>query len=50
MVPLLLGHRDHEGVQSTEHLGVRPEVEAGQVEEGQQVAVPDVEEEVVGPW
>ena len=35
-------------VQAAEHLGVRTEVESGQVEEGEQVAVADVEEEVVG--
>ena len=33
---------------ATEHLGVRPEVEAGQVEVGEAVAVADVEEEVRG--
>jgi hypothetical protein len=36
-------------VQAAEDLGVRAEVKPGEVEEGQQVAVPDVEEEVVGP-
>jgi hypothetical protein len=35
-------------VQPAQHLGVRAEVEAGQVEEREQVAVADVEEEVVG--
>src|SRR5690349_3905411 len=48
-VPLLPGHRDREVVQAAEDLGVRAEVQAGEVEESQQVAVPDVEEEVVGP-
>ena len=36
-------------VQAAEDLGVRAEVEAGKVEEGQQVAVTHVEEEMVGP-
>ena len=35
-------------VESTEHLGVLAEVEAGEVEEREQVVVPDVEEEVCG--
>ena len=35
-------------VQPAEHLLVRADVEAGEVEERQQVAVADVEEEVVG--
>src|SRR5205809_5835662 len=46
--PLLRRHRDREVVQAAEDLGVRAEVKPGEVEEGQQVAVPDVEEEVVG--
>src|SRR6266704_5113259 len=45
--PLLRRHRDREVVQAAEDLGVRAEVKPGEVEEGQQVAVPDVEEEVV---
>ncbi len=39
-------HRDRDVVQAAEHLGVRTEVEAGEVEEGEQVLVADVEEEV----
>ena len=35
-------------VQSAQHLGVRTEIEPGEVEEREQVAVADVEEEVVG--
>jgi len=35
-------------LRANQDLGVRAEVEAGEVEEGQQVAVPDVEEEVAG--
>jgi hypothetical protein len=35
-------------VQAAEHLGVRADVQAGEVEEGEQVAVADVEEEVRG--
>ena len=33
-------------VKAAQHLGVRPEVEAGEVEERERVAVTDVEEEV----
>src|SRR3712207_8111544 len=36
-------------VQAAEDLGVRADVQAGEVEEGEQVAVADVEEEVRGP-
>ena len=39
---------DRHVVQPAEHLGVRADVEAGEVEEGEQVAVADVEEEVRG--
>ncbi len=39
---------DREMVQPAEDLGVRPDVEAGEVEERDEVAVADVEEEVVG--
>ena len=42
------GHRDREVLQPAEHLGVGPEVEAGEVEERERVAVADVEEEVRG--
>src|SRR5688572_8074367 len=45
--PPLRGDRDGDVVQPAEHLGVGPDIEAGEVEEGQQVAVADVEEEVV---
>ena len=38
--------RDREVVQPAEHLGVRAEVEPGEVEERERVAVADVEEEV----
>ena len=41
--------RDGDVVQAAEHLGVRAAVEAGEVEERQQVAVADVEEEVRRP-
>ena len=37
---------DRDVVQPAEHLGVRADVQPGEVEEGQQVAVADVEEEV----
>src|SRR5437764_2280381 len=47
--PLLRRHRDREVVQAAEDFGVRAEVQAGEVEERQEVAVPDVEEEVAGP-
>src|SRR5690242_18847840 len=47
--PLLGCHRDREVVQAAEDFGVRADVQAGEVEKGQQVAVPDVEEEVIGP-
>ena len=40
--------RDRDVVQPAEHLGVGAEVEPREVEEGEQVAVADVEEEVVG--
>ncbi len=43
------GHRDREVVQPAQHLGVRAGVHTGQVEEGQAVAVADVEEEVRRP-
>jgi len=36
-------------VQPAEHLGVGTDAEPGEVEEGQQVVVPDVEEEVDDP-
>ena len=42
-------NRDRDVVQPAQHLGVGAEVEAGEVEEGQQVAVADVEEEVGRP-
>ena len=45
-VPALGLDRDRHVVQPAEHLGVRPDVEAREVEEGEQVAVADVEEEV----
>ena len=48
-VPALGIHRDRHVVQPAEHLGVGPDVEAREVEEGQQVGVADVEEEVRGP-
>jgi hypothetical protein len=47
--PLLRRYRDRQVVQAAEDLGVGAEVEAGEVEERQQVAVADVEEEVAGP-
>ena len=34
-------------VRPAEHLGIRPKVQTGEVEEGQEVTVADVEEEVV---
>ena len=40
---------DGQVVVAAEHLAVRPEVEAGEVEEGEGVAVADVEEEVRRP-
>ena len=46
VLPALGLDRDREVVQPAEHLGVGPEVEAGEVEEREQVAVADVEEEV----
>src|SRR5205814_928260 len=46
--PPLGRHRDGDVVQSSQHLGIRAEVQPGQVEEGQQVAVADVEEEMAG--
>ncbi len=49
VLPLLPGDRDRDVVQATEDLGVRADVQAGEVEERQQVAVPHVEEEVAGP-
>ena len=36
-------------VQPTENLRVRTKIETGKVEEGQQIAIADIEEEVVGP-
>ena len=46
-VRLLLGRdRDREVMHRSEHLGVRAEVESGKVEEGEEVAVADIEEEV----
>ena len=44
--PALRLDRDGEVVEAAEHLGVGAEVEPGQVEERQRVAVADVEEEV----
>jgi V8-like Glu-specific endopeptidase len=44
--PLLLRHRDGDVVDVAKRLQVRAEVEPGEVEERQQVAVADVEEEV----
>ena len=47
-VPVLGVDRDRAVVQAAEDLGVGADVEAGEVEERQQVAVADVEEEVRG--
>ncbi len=48
VLPPLGRHRQGQVLQPAEHLGVGPEVEAGEVEERQRVAVADVEEEVGG--
>ena len=44
--PPLRRHRDCQVVQAAQHLGIGPQIEAGQVEEGKRVAVADVEEEM----
>src|SRR4051794_6777100 len=49
LAPALRLDADGYVVQPAEDLGVGADVEAGEVEEGQQVAVADVEEEVRGP-
>src|SRR3954447_6210092 len=46
LLPAVGGDADSHVVQAAEHLGVGADVEAGEVEERQQVAVADVEEEV----
>ena len=46
VLPALGLDRDGQVVEATEPLGVGAEVEAGEVEEGERVAVADVEEEV----
>ena len=46
MLPALGLDRDGQVVEAAEPLGVGAEVEAGEVEEGDRVAVADVEEEV----
>src|SRR5688572_6146919 len=45
-LPLVGRHADRQVVVAAEHLAVRGQVEAGEVEEGEGVAVADVEEEV----
>ena len=49
-LPALRLDADRHVVQAAEHLGVGPDVEAGKVEERDQVPVADVEEEVRRPW
>src|SRR3954454_18643813 len=48
LLPALRVDADGHVVQPAEHLGVGADVQAGEVEEGQQIAVADVEEEVRG--
>src|SRR3954447_4779984 len=48
LIPPFGGDADGHVVQPAEHLGVGAHVQAGEVEEGQQIAVADVEEEVRG--